>query len=383
MVSPHNTRLHHLTTSHHQTDPLIKWVFRSLAVLVIIYTTSLFPAQATTVPSATKGLPSTADFAISPADTVRPGGTNDGGPESNKPASSKPESEKQEPGGKEPLVLERVTIIGKPEWIQTIPGSASIITSQQLKQHQDSDIHRVLQSVAGVHMREEDGFGLRPNIGMRGAGSERSSKINLMEDGVLIAPAPYSAPSAYYFPNVRRMSGVEVRKGSAQIQYGPNTTGGSLNLISTPVPATRSTSVETQFGSFGAHQLYGSAGDRFRQVGYLIEGLFSDHNGFKTLKNGGGTGYSIYDLSGKLLFRSAPNAALYQRLELKAGLNGQTSDETYLGLTRDDFDITPFARYAASQLDRMSTDHTQLMARHFVMLSEQADLTTTIYQNDF
>jgi Fe(3+) dicitrate transport protein len=315
---------------------------------------------------------------ISPADTARPGGTNDGEPAPGKPTPDKPESDKQEP-----LVLERITIVGKPEWIQAIPGSAAIITSQQLKQHQDSDIHRVLQSVTGVHIQEEDGFGLRPNIGMRGAGSERSSKINLMEDGVLIAPAPYSAPSAYYFPNVRRMSGVEVRKGSAQIQYGPNTTGGSLNLISTPVPATRSTSVETQFGSFGAHQLYGSAGDRFRQVGYLIEGLFSDHNGFKTLQNGGGTGYSIYDLSGKLLFRSSPNASLYQRVELKAGLNGQTSDETYLGLTRDDFDITPFARYAASQLDRMSTDHTQLMARHFVMLSEQADLTTTIYQNDF
>ena len=364
----HNTKLHHRRTSHHQTyqtDPRIKWILRSLAILVVICTISSFPGQVT---SATTGLPSTADFAISPADTVRHGETTEGGAESDK---------------QEPLVLERITIVGKPEWIQTIPGSAAIITSQQLKQHQDSDIHRVLQSVAGVHIQEEDGFGLRPNIGMRGAGSERSSKINLMEDGVLIAPAPYSAPSAYYFPNVRRMSGVEVRKGSAQIQYGPNTTGGSLNLISTPVPATRSASGETQFGTFGAHQLYGSAGDRFRQVGYLVEGLFSDHNGFKTLQNGGGTGYAIHDLSGKLLFRSAPNAALYQRLELKAGLNGQTSDETYLGLTRDDFDITPFARYAASQLDRMSTDHTQLMARHFVMLSEQADLTTTIYQNDF
>ncbi len=303
-------------------------------------------------------------------------------PKRNEVAEAQTDTTKTQ-GSQDSLMLERITIVGKPEWVNAIPGSAAILTKTQLKQHNDSDIHRVLQSITGVHIREEDGFGLRPNIGMRGAGSERSSKINLMEDGVLIAPAPYSAPSAYYFPNVRRMSGVEVRKGSSQIKYGPNTTGGSLNLISTPVPAALRATLETGLGSYGANDLYGSVGDRVGQVGYLIEGLYSDHNGFKTLQTGGGTGYSIHDLSGKLLFRSAPGASMYQRMELKAGYNEQVSDETYLGLTRADFDISPFQRYAASQLDQMATEHTQLMARHFVMLSERADLTTSVYQNDF
>lgn len=114
--------------------------------------------------------------------------------------------------------LEQVYVTGGEEALPTIAGSAHIVDEATLEKFDYIDIHQIVSTIPGVYVRSEDGYGLRPNIGMRGATAERSQKITLMEDGVLIGPAPYSAPAAYYFPNVARMSAVEVFKGPVAIQ---------------------------------------------------------------------------------------------------------------------------------------------------------------------
>ena len=129
-------------------------------------------------------------------------------------------------------------------------GSAHYISSKELNKFNYTDINRVLREVPGVSIYEEDGFGLRPNISLRGTSPERSAKISIMEDGVLIAPAPYSAPAAYYFPSIARMQAIEILKGSSQIQYGPFTTGGAINLVSTAIPDEFSGNLRTSMGRF-------------------------------------------------------------------------------------------------------------------------------------
>jgi Fe(3+) dicitrate transport protein len=279
--------------------------------------------------------------------------------------------------------FERLTVIGtRPA--ELTGGSASYLTSEQLERFRHTDVHRVLRQVPGLYVIEEDGYGLRPNIGLRGSGTDRNSRITVMEDGVLIAPAPYAAPAAYYFPTMQRMSAVEVRKGSAAVRSGPRTTGGAINLVSTPIPgepfAGRASLQAGEDQTVLGHVAIGGTGG---QWGYLVEALRQDTDGFKTIDGGGDSGYALDDYLAKLRYTTVSGARFYQELELKLGVTDQDGDETYMGLTLDDFERDPYRRYAASRNDNIQTDHDQLEFRHYIALSDRVDLTTAVYHNEF
>ena len=239
--------------------------------------------------------------------------------------------------------------------LDTLPGSADYVDLQELERQGHTDIHRILQQIPGVVIQEEEGYGLRPNIGMRGTGSERSSKITLLEDGVLIAPAPYAAPSAYYFPTAGRMEALEVRKGSSSIRQGPYTTGGVLNLISTSIPGRLGGKVDLAAGEDGLVRGHALAGDSTERFGWLAESYRMRAGGFKHLDGGGDTGFELEDYLVKLRWGSSAEAAVDQTLELKLGRTDQLGHETYLGLTQEDFERDPLRRYAASQEDLIDT----------------------------
>ena len=267
--------------------------------------------------------------------------------------------------------------------LKGIPGSVQYISPKELQRFSYTDATRTLRLAPGVNIREEDGFGLRPNIGLRGTGVERSAKITLMEDGILMAPAPYADPSAYYFPTIGRMQGVEILKGSSQIKYGPYTTGGAINFISTPIPEYLSARVSMMAGSYGTRNLHAFAGNAHEQVGYVFETFQYSSDGFKVLDNGGNTGFAKSDYLGKLRFNTSDKARFFQSLTLKAGQTTENSHETYLGLTAEDFAATPYRRYASTQLDNMQNTQNQFSATHHIDLNTAFSVTTSIYATQF
>jgi len=279
--------------------------------------------------------------------------------------------------------LDSVNVFGKPQDVDKAAGSAHYLDGETLEKFNYRDVHRVLRQVPGVYLVEEDGYGLRPNIGIRGSGTDRNSRITVMEDGVLISPAPYAAPAAYYFPTMSRISAVEIRKGSASVQAGPRTTGGALNLISTPIPGEASAEVDLSAGSDGTLLAHGWAGAMGERFGGLIEGVRQQSDGFKRIDGGGDAGFALNDFVGKLRWVSAPDAARYQQLDFKIGRNTQDSNETYLGLTDADFGLDPNRRYAASRLDNIQTEQQLYELRHLIELSDTVDLTTVAYRTEF
>lgn len=278
-------------------------------------------------------------------------------------------------------MVERMQIIGRSDNLRKEAGSATLIGEVELEKFSFDDINRVLYAVPGVNIREEDGYGLRPNIGFRGVTPERSKKITVMEDGVLIGPAPYSAPAAYYFPMMAKMTSVEVFKGPAAIKYGPNTVAGALNLTSRAIPQDSEGRIDVGFGSDGFQKVLGHYGNTNGDFGYLIDGAWLKADGFKELDGGGDTGFDKKDIMAKFSYDFS-QGDVQNLIELKLGYATEKSDETYLGLTDADFDANPNRRYRASQLDLMDWDHQQIQLTHFYS-NNRFDVTTRLYRNDF
>lgn len=262
-------------------------------------------------------------------------------------------------------------------------GSSYYISPKELQKFGYVNINRVLSTVPGVNIYEEDGFGLRPNISLRGTSPERSAKISIMEDGILIAPAPYSAPAAYYFPTIARMQAVEVLKGSSQVQYGPFTTGGAINMVSNQIPSEFGGRIRASYGSFNSSQFHAIIGDEKKNFGYMVEYLNYNSDGFKDLPNGDNTGFDKNDIVAKFRYKINPDGDIKQTLEAKVQYSDEVSNETYLGLTDTDFAVNPFSRYAGSQVDVMKADHFQVMLTHTLDFSKNFRITTNLYNNNF
>lgn len=261
-----------------------------------------------------------------------------------------------------------------------VAGSAQTVDETVLEQFEYDDVERILNtSVAGVSTRGEDGFGLRPNIGIRGANSDRSAKVTLMEDGVLLAPAPYAAPAAYYFPMSTRLVGLEVFKGPAATRHGPQTVGGAINLLTRSVPTETVARIDVAGGMRGTFKGHGYAGVGNETAGVVVEGVHLRSNGFKELDGGGSTGFG----RSEFMLKSGVRLGDQHALQLKLGYARETSNETYLGLSTGDIERTPYRRYAASALGLMDWQRTQAELAWSTRLADGVQMRTVAYHHYF
>lgn len=291
----------------------------------------------------------------------------------------------------EAAVLPEVTVIGSKDNVERLPGSGEFLDRSDIRNQSYDDINQVLRKVPGVYVREEDGQGLFPNISLRGVDGGRSSKVTLMEDGIPATPAPYAASAAYYSPTVARMESVEVLKGSSQIKYGPHTSGGVINYVSTPVPREAAFYARSGFGTDGEVRNHLYHGDRIDTeagaFGYLIEYYDRQTDGFKTIDEVPGfldtdrTGFHKREPMLKLTWE--PDSAQPQQFEFKIGYTDLTAYETYMGLTDEDFKDDPYRRYAGSRFDVIDTEQLRTYLRHQIELNADLRLTTTLYYNKF
>ena len=269
----------------------------------------------------------------------------------------------------------------EPEDLMRLGGSATVVGEDELEDHDFDNAETVIAGVPGVQSRSEDGYGLRPNIGLRGASSERSRKLTLMEDGILFGPAPYAAPAAYYFPLMTRMVGLEVFKGPATVLYGPNTIGGALNLLSRQVPEATSGAIDVGLGSGLYRKLHAWVGTSGSRAGFLAEVAMIGSDGFKEIDGHADRSTGINRAEALLTLQlTATTPRARHRFSLRGGYALERSNETYLGLSDSDFDADPYRRYAGSARDRMEWDRVEVRLRHAAEFAG-ASVVTTVYRH--
>ncbi|RUO73672.1 TonB-dependent receptor family protein [Idiomarina seosinensis] len=275
--------------------------------------------------------------------------------------------------------IEQIKIIGTKTDSRSTAGSSAVIDEEQMRIEVPTDINQLMKTIPGIYVREEDGQGLRPNIGIRAATAGRVSKVTLLEDGIMMAPAPYSNPAAYYFPTTLRMSAVEVLKGAPLLRYGPQTTGGVLNLVSTPIPESFSGQVMTQFGEHSSQDLHAHVGGTNDQFGFLIETVQRNSDGFKNIdRSERDAGFTIQDYVAKLQWTGDRS-----QLMTKLQYSEEESNETYLGLADIDFAANENRRYGLSEIDQMDNSHKGYSVHYSFDATDNLTLNAVGYYNEF
>jgi Fe(3+) dicitrate transport protein len=233
-----------------------------------------------------------------------------------------------------PIEFPNVEIIGSlPESFLKIPGSGMILSTEAIEKTHPLSTNEMLRKIPGVCVRDEEGFGIRPNIGIRGLFPTRSTKVLLLEDGVPFAIAPYGDPASYYHPPIHRFNRIEILKGSGQIQFGPQTIGGVINYL-TPLPPRVPTGTLNLIAG-NRNYLFGqlSYGGRWENVGYLLD--YSRKQGKLARENSSTT---IQDLNTKFIL----NLNTTSSVTLKLNVYDERSNVTYPGLTQIEFEENPF-----------------------------------------
>lgn len=282
--------------------------------------------------------------------------------------------------------LEPLKVVGSEEEIFKLLGSAAFVDSEDIANSGHTDIGKILAKVPGVYVRDEDGYGNFPNISLRGADGTRSEKLTVMEDGILTAPSPYSAPAAYYSPKAARMSGIEVLKGSSQVRFGPHTTGGVINYLSTEIPDEQKFYSRTTYGTdntFFNHTWFGDTREtEAGRIGYLLEMHGQTSDGFRKVDGSNqDTGFDLVEPMLKMFWE--PNTALKQRIEFKVGYTDLDSNESYTGLTEADLAANPDRRYSATQFDQFTSEHWRTYLKWIAEPSDALRLESAVYYNQF
>jgi Fe(3+) dicitrate transport protein len=254
----------------------------------------------------------------------------------------------------------------------TIPGSGAAIDGGDLDKSRPLTINDALRQAPGVFPRDEEGLGLRPNIGIRGLNPTRSTKVLLLEDGIPLAFAPYGDNATYFHPSFKRYERIEVLKGASQVRFGPQTIGGVINYITPKAPEDFGGKALASFGTQGFFELDGTVG------GPLLGGRGLLHAQTKRSDSSrANQDLQFTDVFGKMEWDIGDD----QAVTLRVSRYKEDSQVTYSGLTLAEFQADPYGNAFAN--DAFDLERVGGAIGHAWFAGEDTAVKTTLYGSHF
>ena len=199
-----------------------------------------------------------------------------------------------------------------------------------------NNTRQVFAKVPGISIWENDGSGIQLGIASRGLSPNRSWEFNVRQNGYDISSEVFGYPENYYTPPMEAMRKIEVIRGSASLQYGPQF-GGVLNYQIKKGNPNKPISFEAQqtLGSYGLFNTYMAIGGTHEKFSYYG---FIHHRAAEGWRNN--SRYSIYTgyfSANYQLTKKINIEGEYTNMNYKSQQPGGLSDEQYTNNHRQSF----------------------------------------------
>lgn len=274
----------------------------------------------------------------------------------------------------ESINLDKVEVTGiLPEKLESVPGSYSVISEENLDASRPFSVQEALNNVPGIHIVGENSFGLGVNIGVRGLDPRRTSRTLLMEDGMPLFLGPYGDPSAHMTTPIERVQRIEVVKGSGQVLYGPQTVGGMINFVTKPVPKNGvEGSVSAMAGNNDFTGLHANIGVGSERGGIMVDAIQKKGDGIRDNHD-----FDMQDF----MFKGQLNLTENQTLIAKVGYYEEDSHVSETGLGALEYAQDKY-QAPTGKNDRFEYERKSLQLQHIFDINDKTKLTTNAYYVD-
>jgi len=190
-----------------------------------------------------------------------------------------------------------------------------------------NNAREIFSRIPGATIWENDGSGIQINVAVRGLSPNRSWELNTRQNGYDISSDVFGYPEAYYNPPLEAVETIELVRGGASLQFGPQF-GGMLNYV-LKRETKKKFSFETQntVGSYGLMSSYNAIGGNYKKFSYYVYNHSRSADGWRENSE-----YSVRNTHAFVEYRFTDQTKLsaeYTNMDYQMQQSGGLTDEQF------------------------------------------------------